>query len=59
MAFHKVFFPEEERNAPNTGQCYKGIDNPAEDCGLPAKNPSHDVKTEYADASPVQGTDYH
>ena len=52
-------FPEEQGNAPDTGQGDNGVDYTADRGALSAKSPSHYVELEQADAAPVDGADDH
>ena len=44
---------EQEGNTPDSGQSDHGVDNTAEQRGLPAANPGYQVKLEQTDAAPV------
>ena len=45
---------EDQRDTPNACQCNDGIDDTAEQRGLSAADPSHNVKLEQTDTTPVQ-----
>ena len=47
---------EHQRDAPNTCQSNDRVDDSAEQRGLSAADPCHDVELEETDATPVQGT---
>ena len=47
------FFPEQERCAPQTGQANNGVDDSAEQGILTAEDPSHKVKLENTNKTPV------
>ena len=44
-------------NAPNTCQCYDGVNDAAAKSRLTAEEPRDEIKTEKTDASPVQRAD--
>ena len=48
---------EQQRNAPDTGQCHHGVNNTGEQGAGTAANPGHQVKLEQPDATPVECTD--
>ena len=45
---------KQQRDAPNTGKTYNGVDNAAEQRGLSATDPGNDVKLKQSDAAPVE-----
>lgn len=45
---------EEQGDAPETGQTHKCVDNAGEDGKLAAEEEGHGVKSEQADAAPVE-----
>ena len=51
--------PEEQRDAPQTCQPHKGIDDPGENGHLAAKEKGNGVKAEQPYAAPVQRADDH
>ena len=48
---------EEQGDAPDRGQTHQSIDDAAEGAGLSAKGEGHEVKSENADAAPVEAAD--
>ena len=48
---------EHQRDAPNTCQSNDRVDDSAEQRGLSAADPSHDVELEQTNATPVQSTE--
>lgn len=48
---------EQQRHAPDRGQAHQRVDHAADSGGLPTKQIGHQVKSEQADAAPVQTTD--
>lgn len=48
---------EDQRDTPNACQRNDGVDDTAEQRGLPAADPSHNVKLEQTDATPVQSAE--
>ena len=57
----KLNFPsaEQQGDTPSTAKGYQSVDDSADDGGLPAEDPRHDVKLEQTDGSPVDGADDH
>lgn len=45
---------KQQRNAPNTGKSYNGVDDAAEQRGLSAADPCNEVKLKQSDAAPVE-----
>ena len=45
---------KQQRDAPNTGKSYNGVDDAAEQRGLSAADPCNDVKLKQSDAAPVE-----
>ena len=48
---------EQQGNAPQAGKTHKGVDDPAEDGILTAKQPCYKVELKNAHKAPVKGTD--
>lgn len=48
---------EQQRNAPQARKAHNGINDPAEDRTLPAKQPGNKIKLENAHKAPVQAAD--
>ena len=45
---------KQQRNAPNAGKAYQGIDDAAQQRGLSATDPGNDVKLKQSNAAPVE-----
>ena len=49
--------PEQQGDAPGTGQTYQGIDDAAQQRILAAEKPGHQIELEQANQTPVQTAD--
>ena len=45
---------KQQRNAPNTGKSYNGVDDAAQQRGLSAADPRYNIKLKQSDAAPVE-----
>lgn len=45
---------KQQRDAPNAGKSYNGVDDAREKRGLSAADPGNDVKLKQSDAAPVE-----
>ena len=45
---------EQQRNAPDARQRHQCVEDPADNCALPAENPGDDIELKQPDAAPVQ-----
>ena len=45
---------KQQRDAPNTGKTYNGVDDAGKQRGLSAADPGNDVKLKQSDAAPVE-----
>ena len=45
---------KQQRNAPNAGKSYNGVDDAGEERGLSTADPCNDVKLKQSDAAPVE-----
>lgn len=55
--FDNGAFAEQKGNAPDACQSNEGINNPADNGVLAAKDPGDDIKTENTDRTPVDCAD--